>query len=192
MLRLSKRGLCGAAVACLLFASPAYSSPTDDASAVEASYTSLNPGEFIWHPQAASQGSVEMVVSLPLQVAYIYRGGTLIGVTTVSTGKPGKETPTGRFEILQKRKEHYSNRYDNAPMPFMQRLTWDGIALHAGKIPGHPDSHGCVRLPMKMAKQLFEATKLGAKVHIVDAAASPDDAVAFLSERPSVQLASGS
>ncbi len=192
MLRGSKRALCGAAVACLLFASPAYSESNPKTSAAEASYSTLDPGEFIWHPQAASRGNVEIVVSLPLQVAYVYRGGTLIGVTTVSTGKPGNETPTGSFEILQKKREHYSNLYDNAPMPFMQRLTWDGIALHAGAIPGHPASHGCVRLPKKFAEHLFGATSLGAVVHIVDAAASPDDAIAFLRDRPSVQLAGGS
>ena len=191
MLRVSKRALCGAAVACLLFASPAYSAQQPESSAAEASYSTLNPGEFIWHPQAASAGSIEVVVSLPLQVAYVYRGGTLIGVSTVSSGKPGNETPTGSFEILQKKREHYSNLYNNAPMPFMQRLTWDGIALHAGEIPGRPASHGCVRLPSKFAKHLFEATHLGAAVHIIDAAASPDDALAMLRERPAVQLAGG-
>jgi lipoprotein-anchoring transpeptidase ErfK/SrfK len=191
MLRRSKRALCGAAVACLLFACPAYSAPTEDKNTSAASYSPLSPGEFIWSPEASTRGNVEIVVSLPLQVAYVYRGGTLIGVSTISSGKPGKETPTGSFEILQKRKEHYSNLHDNAPMPYMQRLTWDGIALHGGKIPGHPASHGCVRLPEKFAAQLFAVTKLGAAVHVVDAAASPDDAVAFLRERPSMQLASG-
>jgi hypothetical protein len=189
MLRVSKRALCGAAVACLLFASPAYSAQQPETSAAEATYSTLDPGEFIWHPQAAGAGNVEIVVSLPLQVAYVYRGGTLIGVSTVSTGKPGNETPTGSFQILQKRKVHHSNLYDNAPMPFMQRLTWDGIALHAGEIPGHRASHGCVRLPKKFAEQLFGATSLGAAVHIVDAAASPDEALAYLRERPGTQLA---
>jgi hypothetical protein len=191
MLRLSKRALCGAAVACLLFASPAYSAAPDEASSSGATYSTLNPGDFIWSPENSTSGNVEIVVSLPLQVAYVYRGGTIIGVSTISSGKPGKETPTGSFQILQKRKEHYSNIHDNAPMPYMQRLTWDGIALHGGKIPGHPASHGCVRLPEKFAAQLFAVTKLGASVHVVDTVASPDEAVAFLRERPSVQLASG-
>jgi hypothetical protein len=191
MLRASKRVLCGAAAACLLFAAPAYSAQAQEAGVAEARYSTLDPGEFIWHPQAAKAGNIEIVVSLPLQVAYVYRGGTLIGVSTVSSGKPGNETPTGSFEILQKRREHYSNLYDNAPMPFMQRLTWDGIALHAGAIPGQPASHGCVRLPTAFARHLFNATKLGAAVHIVDEAASPDDALAYLRERADVQLASG-
>jgi hypothetical protein len=191
MLRASKRVLCGAAAACLLFAAPAYSAQSEQPGADQASYSTLDPGEFIWHPQAAKEGNIEILVSLPLQIAYVYRGGTLIGVSTVSSGKPGHETPTGSFEILQKRREHFSNLYDNAPMPFMQRLTWDGIALHAGEIPGQPASHGCVRLPAAFARHLFGATKLGAAVHIVDEAASPDDALAYLRKQPGVQLAGG-
>jgi hypothetical protein len=176
----------------MLLASPVYSAQSEESSNASASYTRLAPGKFIWHPQAAQSGDVEIVVSLPLQVAYVYRGGTLIGVSTISSGKPGNETPTGSFEILQKRKEHYSNLYDNAPMPFMQRLTWDGIALHAGKIPGTPASHGCVRLPTAFARHLFDATKLGARVHIIDEAASPDDATAYLRAPSGIQMAGGS
>ena len=101
------------------------------------------------------------MVSIPLQRAYVYRGGALIGVTTVSTGKPGHRTPTGKFDILQKRAKHFSNLYNNAPMPFMQRLTWGGIALHAGQIPGRPASHGCVRLPLDFARNLFGVTSDG-------------------------------
>jgi hypothetical protein len=141
----------------------------------------LAPGHYVWHPEKAPDGPVEIVVSLPLQLAYVYRGGTLIGVSTVSTGKPGHETPTGSFEILQKKRDHRSNLYDDAPMPFMQRLTWDGIALHAGAIPGEPASHGCVRLPRTFAQKLFGVTQLGASVHIVDAApASPEEALTLV------------
>jgi lipoprotein-anchoring transpeptidase ErfK/SrfK len=137
----------------------------------------LDPGEFVWHPETAPPGSVEIVVSLPLQVAYVYRAGSLIGVSTVSTGKPGYDTPTGTFTILEKKRDHRSNLYD-APMPFMQRLTWDGIALHAGAIPGEPASHGCVRLPDEFARKLFAETRLGATVHIVDEV--PDSPAAAL------------
>ena len=179
MLRASKRVLCGAAAACLLFAAPAYSAQTQEAGVAEAGYSTLDPGEFIWHPKAAKEGSVEIVVSLPLQVAYVYRGGTLIGVSTVSSGKPGHETPTGRFDILQKRAKHFSNLYNNAPMPFMQRLTWGGIALHAGQIPGRPASHGCVRLPLEFARNLFSVTRVGASVHIVDTSPAPQEALAM-------------
>jgi lipoprotein-anchoring transpeptidase ErfK/SrfK len=140
----------------------------------------LRPGEFVWQPERASTGEVEIVVSIPLQRGYVYRGGTLIGVTTVSTGKPGHRTPTGKFDILEKQARHFSKKYNNAPMPFMQRLTWDGIALHAGQIPGRPASHGCVRLPLAFARQLFEATRVGASVHIIEQAPAPEEALAMV------------
>jgi lipoprotein-anchoring transpeptidase ErfK/SrfK len=142
--------------------------------------TDLSPGEFVWQPERAPVGAVEIVVSIPLQRAYVYRGGALIGVTTVSTGKPGHRTPTGRFDILEKRARHFSNLYNNAPMPFMQRLTWGGIALHAGQIPGRPASHGCVRLPLAFAKNLFSVTSVGASVHIVDQSPAPAEALAMV------------
>ena len=151
--------------------------PVDDAFAEEAS---LPPGEYIWRPELATEGAVEIVVSIPLQRAFVYRAGTLIGVTTVSTGRPGHETPTGSFPILQKRREHYSNLYNNAPMPFMQRLTWDGVALHAGQIPGRPASHGCVRLPLAFARLLFGVTQVGATVHIVPHSPAATEALAMV------------
>ena len=147
---------------------------------IEERAAGLKPGHWVWQPDRSAEGEVEIVVSLPLQIAYIYRGGTLIGATTVSTGQPGKDTPTGRFSILQKREKHFSNLYDNAPMPFMQRLTWDGVALHAGAIPGYPASHGCIRLPSKLAAKLYAATDLGATVVIVDEAPSAEAAYAML------------
>ena len=130
----------------------------------------LNAGHYVWHPELAPAGAVEIVVSLPQQRAYIYRANTLIGITTVSTGRPGHRTPTGTFRISEKHREHYSNRYNNAPMPFMQRLTMGGIALHAGQIPGYPASHGCVRLPYARAQNLFGVTQVRTVVHIVNAA----------------------
>jgi hypothetical protein len=157
------------------FASPAI--PDHD---VAARADALKPGEFFWQPHLAPTGNVELVVSIPLQRAFIYRDRVLIGVTTVSTGKPGHKTPVGSFDILQKRRQHFSNLYNNAPMPFMQRLTWDGIALHAGEIPGRPASHGCVRLPLAFAKALFEVTRVGASVHIVDHAPAPAEALAMV------------
>ncbi|SFS12359.1 L,D-transpeptidase [Sphingomonas jatrophae] len=128
----------------------------------------LKPGESFWAPQVAPAGPVIVIVSLAAQRAYVYRNGIPIGVTTVSTGKPGHETPTGVFTILQKAKDHKSNLYSSAPMPFMQRLTWDGIALHAGNLPGYPASHGCVRLPLAFARALFGVTQLGLTVVITD------------------------
>lgn len=144
------------------------------------SEATLRPGQFVWQPDATPEGDVEIVVSLPLQRVFVYRGGTLIGVSTVSTGQPGYETPVGSFNILQKRREHFSNLYNNAPMPFMQRLTWDGVALHAGEIPDRPASHGCIRLPMAFARHLFAVTELGAAVHVTDLSPSAGEALAMV------------
>lgn len=130
----------------------------------------LQPGQFRWTPEVAPAGPVLVLVSLPDQRATVYRNGVRIGEASVSTGKPGYETPTGVFTILQKKREHYSNLYDDAPMPFMQRLTWDGVALHAGHVPGYPASHGCVRLPRDFAERLFEVTSRGMTVVITDRA----------------------
>jgi len=133
----------------------------------------LKPGEFAWHPERAPAGAVAIVVSLPDQRVYVYRNGVRIGVSTCSTGKKGHETPTGIFTILQKDKHHRSSTYNNAPMPNMNRLTWSGIALHAGNLPGYPASHGCVRLPLAFSEQLFTVTHLGTPVIIADAATYP-------------------
>jgi hypothetical protein len=135
----------------------------------------LRPGEFVWHPEAAPRGPLLMVVSIPEQRAYLYRNGVRIAISTVSTGKAGKETPPGVYAVLQKHKEHYSNLYDDAPMPFMQRLTWGGVALHAGRLPGYPASHGCIRLPHDFARLLFDVTELGMTVVVSDERASAPD-----------------
>jgi lipoprotein-anchoring transpeptidase ErfK/SrfK len=128
----------------------------------------LNAGEFFWRPELAPSGSTRIVVNLPEQRALVYRDNVLIGISTMSSGKPGHETPTGTFSILQKRKLHRSNVYDDAPMPYMERLTWSGLALHGGYVKGEPDSHGCVRLPRKFAQALFKATAIGTKVVITN------------------------
>ena len=137
----------------------------------------LKPGEFLWHPEIAPEGPVVLVVSLDTQRAYVYRNGIAIGVSTISSGKPGKDTPTGVFTILQKNKDHKSNLYNNAPMPYMQRLTWDGIALHGGALPGYPASHGCVRLPHPFAAKVFGITRNGDTVVVTDARAAPTNLV---------------
>lgn len=133
----------------------------------------LKPGEYLWAPQVAPDGPILIMVSLATQRAIVYRNGVPIGITTVSTGKPGHETPTGVFTILQKNKDHRSNLYDDAPMPFMQRLTWTGVALHAGQLPGHPASHGCIRLPYEFAEKLFGVTRLGLTVVVTNEADLP-------------------
>ncbi len=126
--------------------------------------SAIKPGEFIWLGDVARSGPLLVVVSLDEQRAYVYRNGVLTGVSSASTGKKGKQTPTGVFTILQKNKDHYSNIYDNAPMPYMQRLTWGGIALHAGNLPGYPASAGCIRLPSEFARLLFEVSSHGMTV----------------------------
>ena len=128
----------------------------------------IKPGRFIWRPELSPQGPVVVVISIPEQVAYVYRNGVRIGVSSVSTGRRGYETPTGVFPILDKKREYTSNLYDDAPMPFMERLTWDGVALHAGRIPGYPASHGCVRLPHQFAKLLFGVTRIGTPVVVAN------------------------
>ena len=133
----------------------------------------LAPGQFAWHPDRAPGGPVAIVVSIPDQRVYVYRNGVRIGVSTCSTGKPGHETPTGVFTILEKDKHHRSSTYNNAPMPNMNRLTWSGIALHAGNLPGYPASHGCVRMPLEFSEKLFSVTRLGTPVIIADAATYP-------------------
>ena len=133
------------------------------------SAATLTPGRYLWEDDAAL-GPVSVLISLADQRAYVYRGQTLVAVSTVSTGKDGKETPVGVFTILQKKEMNRSNLYDNAPMPFMQRLTWDGIAIHAGRNPGFPASHGCIRVPTEFAKKLYAATELGATVEVTDTA----------------------
>ncbi|MEO7366115.1 MAG: L,D-transpeptidase family protein, partial [Sphingomicrobium sp.] len=92
-----------------------------------------------------------VVISLSDQLAFLYRGASLVAVSTISSGKDDKPTPTGIFPILEKRPMAHSRKYENAPMPFMQRLDDYGVALHAGFNPGTPASHGCVRLPVKFA-----------------------------------------
>lgn len=137
----------------------------------------LKPGEYAWHPEFSPKGPIVVIVSLPEQLVYVYRNGVIIGASTVSTGKKGHETPTGVFTILQKNEDHYSNLYNNAPMPFMQRLTWSGVAIHAGRLPGYPASHGCVRMPYEFAQLLFGETKTGLTVIVSDEKQFPSTVV---------------
>jgi hypothetical protein len=135
----------------------------------------LKEGEFIWNPAAAELGPILVLVSLSEQRAYVYRNGVQIGVTTVSSGRSGYGTPTGVFVILQKDKDHRSSKYNSAPMPYTQRLTWDGVALHAGGLPGYPSSHGCVHLPSKFAEELFAVSPMGMTVVVVDEHNAPSE-----------------
>lgn len=138
--------------------------------------SALKRGEFIWMGDALRSGPLLVVVSVTEQRAYVYRNGVLLGATTVSTGRPGHETPTGVFTVLQKDRDHRSTIYDSAPMPYMERLTWGGVALHAGGLPGYPESHGCVHLPSEFARLLFDVSSTGMTVLISRDSATPQAA----------------
>src|SRR6266576_4851904 len=106
------------------------------------------------------------IVSLQNQRITVYDANGWILRAPVSSGQEGRETPAGIFSIIQKEAEHYSNLYDDAFMPHMERITWSGIALHGGPLPGYPASHGCVRMPYGFAERLFGETRLGMRVII--------------------------
>jgi hypothetical protein len=135
--------------------------------------SALAAGGYRWLDEGPWTGPIYMVISIDRQMVHVYAGDRLIGAASVSTGMKGHRTPTGEYPILQKRQWHRSNLYSNAPMPFMQRLTWDGIALHAGHNPGYPASHGCIRLPHAFARRLFEITQLGTLVSVTADRLSP-------------------
>jgi lipoprotein-anchoring transpeptidase ErfK/SrfK len=124
----------------------------------------LRPGQYRWVPAIPEDGETRVVIDLLTQLFYVYRGERLVGVSTISSGKKGKETPLGFWAVMLKKKQGYSRKYDNAPMPFMQMYDDKGIAFHAGPNPGYPASHGCVRLPLKFAERLYGMTKMGTKV----------------------------
>ena len=128
----------------------------------------LKPGEYWWSPQLSPTGPVVVLVSIPQQTMHVYRNGILIGRSTVSTGTKSHSTPGGVFSILEKKQTHRSKKYNNAPMPYMQRLTWSGIAMHSGALPGYPASHGCIRLPYDFSQLLFKATASGGTVVVGD------------------------
>ncbi len=134
---------------------------------IEAAATELAPNQFVWNDTDTGE-ALSIVVSLSTQRAFVYRGARMVAATTISSGKDGRDTPLGTYPILQKNAAHRSNLYNDAPMPFMQRLTWDGIAIHAGNNPGFPASHGCIRVPTGFAKKLFGVTSLGTTVTVTD------------------------
>src|SRR5882757_7106344 len=113
------------------------------------------------------------IVSLRNQRITIYDANGWILRAPVSSGQKGRETPAGIFSVIQKEEEHYSNLYDDAYMPHMQRVTWSGIALHGGALPGYPASHGCVRMPFDFAARLFDATRPGLRVIVAPTDVAP-------------------
>jgi hypothetical protein len=136
---------------------------------------SLKRGEFTWGPEIAPVGPIVVTVNLDEQFAYTYRNGVLIGTATVSTGKPGHSTPTGVFVTSLKDAKHRSSKYNNAAMPYTQRFTNYGIALHAGGVPNYPSSHGCVHLPSEYARLLFNESPMGMTVVVTDKSSFPEE-----------------
>lgn len=147
----------------------------------------LADGQWVWTPDAAPEGPIMVVVSISEQRAHVYRNGVEIGYSSASTGKKGHETPTGTFVTLQKDRDHHSSIYNNASMPYTQRLTWGGISLHAGGLPGYPSSHGCVHLPTRFAEELFKASPLGMTVVVSREGDSPEETVHPLEVAPSME-----
>jgi hypothetical protein len=121
------------------------------------------------------KGPLQLVVSVGEQRVTLFANGVAVGHARVSSGTASNPTPMGVFSIIQKNRHHRSNIYSNAPMPYMQRLTWSGIALHEGHLPGYPASHGCIRLPQEFAARLWAVTKLGVRVVVATEEVAPRD-----------------
>jgi lipoprotein-anchoring transpeptidase ErfK/SrfK len=141
---------------------------------------------------AKAKGVLTVVVSISKQQLTLYSDGRPIAHSRVSTGVPGHATPTGVFSVIQKDRWHRSNIYDNAPMFYMQRITWSGVAMHQGVVPNGPASHGCIRLPEAFARQMWGITKLGVRVivtygDVTPVAVSNDRLFALKHDTPEVQ-----
>jgi L,D-transpeptidase catalytic domain len=156
-----------------LFTAPSYGQTHTKGREVSPLTPKLKPGDYVWHPKVSPNGPLVVLVSIQDQLLFVYRNGVRIGRSTVSTGKPGKQTPTGVFTVLQKKVRHESSIYKGAQMPHMQRLTWSGVAMHAGHLPGYPASAGCVRMPIDFAAKLYSVTSLGTTVIIADNRSAP-------------------
>lgn len=163
-----------AAIALLVFAPAARVGAIQKGKAQPTHKTDLKPGEYVWDAKTAPEkGAVDIVISLAAQKLAAYVDGVLVGRSTISSGSKGRETPPGIYMILEKNLTHHSNKYHEASMPFMERLTWSGLAIHAGNTPGHPESHGCVHVPEDFAKKLYALTEEGNTVLIANDPAEP-------------------
>src|SRR6266404_6575776 len=119
------------------------------------------------------QGPLIIAISIEKQSLKIYDANGFFAETPISTGMRGHPTPMGVFSIIQKHKFHHSNIYSGAPMPYMQRITWSGVAMHAGVLPGYPASHGCIRMPMAFATKMWNWTRMGARVVVTPGEMTP-------------------
>ncbi|HEX9588901.1 MAG TPA: L,D-transpeptidase family protein, partial [Bradyrhizobium sp.] len=122
---------------------------------------------------AKPQGPLIIAISIQNQRLKIYDAAGFFAETPISSGMAGHPTPMGVFSVIQKQKLHHSNIYSGAPMPYMQRITWSGIAIHAGVLPGYPASHGCIRMPMAFAVKMWNWTKMGARVVVTPGEMTP-------------------
>ena len=137
----------------------------------------LKPNEYTWEPDKSPNGPVGIIVDLTNQNLYVYRDGKEIAQSAVSTGISKHPTSAGTFTILTKNLTYKSEKYHEASMPFMERLTWDGMAIHGGNNPGKPSSHGCIHVPLDFAQKLYGITKKGETVLISDLKEAPGDTV---------------
>ena len=125
----------------------------------------LKPGQYRW-AATIPDAPARVVIDRMQQLMFVYKGDTLVGVSTISSGKKGKETPLGYWKVFRRQVKGFSRKYDNAPMPYMQMYDPMGIAFHGGALPGYPASRGCVRLPLEFAKKLYGLTQMGTEVVI--------------------------
>jgi lipoprotein-anchoring transpeptidase ErfK/SrfK len=170
-------GLAEPAAAYSLFGGPSYAQP-QAAPVYKRKRTQSNrwqkpaapakPAEVVKH-----EGPYALVVSIKSQRVSLYGNGKLIDTSTISTGTPGHDTPQGVFTVIEKDRHHRSNIYSAAPMPYMQRITWSGVALHEGFVTGRPASHGCIRLPQAFAAKIWDITQLGARVIVAPEDVTP-------------------
>lgn len=184
-------------VAALLFLSIAADSEANTANKSskgnfkQISLDSSMPSGGKWWNNRKRGSFLHVIVDKSTQEMKVYENGKLVTRSNVSTGKAGHTTPSGIFSVLGKKRRHYSNLYNSAPMPYMQRLTWSGIALHeSGHVPSYPASHGCVRMPGKFANKLFKYTNIGAQVFIANHALEPQrfqsDGMFAANKKPSI------
>ena len=165
-------------LAILLAASPSFGAPTiDKGTQLSPETADLRPNQYTWNPDASPTGAVGIIVDLTRQTIHVYRDGKQIGRAAVSTGIQSHPTAAGTYTILTKNVEYHSEKYHEASMPFMERLTWDGMAIHGGNNPGKPSSHGCIHVPLDFAEKLYAVTEKGGTVLISDLQEAPGDTV---------------
>jgi len=148
--------------------------PKDPARRAKASRAGDKKSKITAQKELKPQGPLVISISIAQQRLRLYDSNGLYAESPISSGMPGHSTPMGVFSVIQKQKLHHSNIYSGAPMPLMQRITWSGIALHAGVLPGHPASHGCIRMPMSFAVKLYSWTRMGARVIVTPGNVTPE------------------